>query len=122
MLILGGPAKIDLIFPDEPHDNEPPCEANAQNLDAIDAHFWDWMLWLRSKHASGKTELVDSELQKLFEHLLLPLGVRRRPSSILGAIGQYRDARHRAERQFGVAVRRELEHAASTAFIGLPEG
>src|SRR5947207_675148 len=63
MLILHGPAKVDLIFPHEPHDNEPPWEPNAENLDAIDAHFWDWMLWLRSKHASAKTDLIASELE-----------------------------------------------------------
>ena len=116
MLILRGPAKVDLIFPDEPHDNEPPWEPNAANLDAIDAHFWDWMLWLRSKHASAKTDLIASELEKLFDHLLLPLGVRQRPMSIAEAITQYRDARDDAEKRFGVAVARELEQAASAAF------
>src|SRR4051812_39710429 len=27
------------------------------NLQAIDAHFWDWMLWLRGKDARRKTRL-----------------------------------------------------------------
>ena len=120
MLILRGPAKVDLIFPDEPHDNEPPWEPNGANLDAIDAHFWDWMLWLRSKHASGNLELVAGELEKLFDHLLLPLGVGRRPMSIAEAITQYRDARDDAEKRFGVAVARELEQAVSPAFAELP--
>jgi len=121
MLILRGPAKVDLIFPDEPHDNEPPWEPNAANLDAIDAHFWDWMLWLRSKHASGKMELIATELDKLVDHLLLPIGVvGRRPRSIAEAITQYRDARRDTEKRFGVAVGRELEHEASPAFVELP--
>ena len=121
MLILPEPAKVDLIFPDQPHNNEPPWEPNAANLDAIDAHFWDWMLWLRSKQASGKTDLIASELEKLFDHLLLPIGVvGRRPRSIAEAITQYRDARGDTEKRFGVAVGRELEHEVSPAFVGLP--
>jgi hypothetical protein len=109
MMILRGPAKVDLIFPKEPHVNEPPWEPNPENLEAIEAHFWDWMLWLRGKEAGGKAQLVGNELEKLFDHLLAPLGARRRPSSITEAIALYREARDRAEREFGVAVRRDLE-------------
>jgi hypothetical protein len=57
MLVLRGPAKVDLIFPVEPHVDEPPWEPGTQNLDAIDAHFWDWMLWLVSKQATGQADL-----------------------------------------------------------------
>ena len=119
MLIVAGPAKVDLIFPDQPHNIEPRWEPSADNLDAIDAHFWDWMLWLRSKAAGEKTELIAHELDKLFDHVLRPLGVGRRPSSILEAIAWYRDARDHAERQFAVTIRRELERAASPAFSSL---
>jgi hypothetical protein len=119
MLIVRGPAKVDLIFPDEPHSNEPPWEPDHDNLEAIEAHFWDWMLWLRGKEASGNTELIAGEMHKLFDHLLAPLGVKRRPSSIAGAIASYRDARDHAEQQFGVAVRRDLEAAAAPAFASL---
>lgn len=115
MLIVPGPAKVDLIFPDEPHSSEPPWEPGPSNLEAIEAHFWDWMLWLRGKEA-GKTELIASELDKLFDHLLEPLGVKRRPSSIADAITSYRDARDNAEQRFGVAVRRDLEAVAASAF------
>ena len=118
MLILRGPAKVDLIFPDEPHANEPPWQPNGANLEAIEAHFWDWMLWLRGKEAGGKAELVANELDKLFGHLLAPLGVQRRPSSVTEAIASYREARDRAEQQFGVVVRRELETAVAPAFAG----
>lgn len=113
MLILPGPVKVDLIFPDEPHTDEPPWEPSRENLEAIEAHFWDWMLWLRSKEAGGKTGLVASELDKLFDHLLEPLGVKRRPSSIADAIARYGDARDHAERRLGVAVRRDLEAAVA---------
>jgi hypothetical protein len=116
MVIVTGPAKIDLIFPKEPHTDEPPWEPNGQNLDAIDAHFWDWMLWLNAKEASGKLERVDTELDKLFAHLLAPLQVQHRPSSIPEAVACYRAARTRAERRFGVAVARELETVVAPAF------
>jgi hypothetical protein len=116
MLIVAGPAKIDLIFADEPHAVEPPWEPNGQNLDAIDAHFWDWMLWLKAKEASGKLERVETELDKLFGHLLAPLQVQNRPSSIPEAVAGYRAARRRAEQRFGVAVGRELEAVVAPAF------
>jgi hypothetical protein len=119
MLIVGGPAKVDLIFPDEPHSNEPPWEPDRDNLEAIEAHFWDWMLWLKGKEASGKSELIASELDKLLEHLLAPLGVKRRPSSIATAIASYRDARDRAEQRLGVTVRRDLEVAVAPVFASL---
>ena len=110
MLILRGPAKVDLIFPDEPHAEEPPWEPRAENLEAIDAHFWDWMLWLRGKEAGGKTELVAGELAKLFEHLLGPLGAPRPPRSLAEATSSYLAARARNEQRFGVLVPRDLEN------------
>ena len=116
MLILPGPTKVDLIFPDEPHTNEPPWKPNHSNLDAIEAHFWDWMLWLSGKEAGGKTDLVENELTKLFDHLLAPLGVIQRPSSITEAIASYQQAREGAEERFGLVVRRDLEAAVAPVF------
>jgi hypothetical protein len=116
MLILRGPTKVDLIFPDEPHTNEPPWEPNHRNLGAIEAHFWDWMLWLRGKEASGKADLLEREFDKLFDHMLAPLGVEHRPSSITDAITHYQAARNRAERRFGVTVSREIENAVAPPF------
>src|SRR5437868_2686850 len=118
MLIVPGPAKIDLIFADQAHTDEGPWEPSGENLNAIDAHFWDWMLWLKAKDASGKLDRVDAELDKLFGHLLAPLGVEHRPSSIAEAVAGYRVARERAELRFGVSVRRELETAVALAFRG----
>ena len=57
MLILRGPVKVDLIFPEEPHVHEPSWVPSAENLGAIDAHLWDWLLWLRGKERSAKEEL-----------------------------------------------------------------
>lgn len=116
MLIVRGPTKADLIFPDEPHASEPPWVPDHRNLDAIEAHFWDWMLWLRGKEAGGKADMVERELDKLFDHLLAPLGIEQRPSSIADAIARYRAARDRAERRFGVVVCRDLEDAVASAF------
>jgi hypothetical protein len=118
MLIVPGPAKIDLIFPDEPHVDEPPWEPSRDNLDAIEAHFWDWMLWLGGKEATGQADLVASELEKLFEHLLEPLGVDHRPGSIAEAVAWYRSARDQAESRFGVVGSRELETAMIPALMG----
>jgi hypothetical protein len=115
MLILRGPEKVDLIFPEEPHAHEPPWVPSAENLCAIDAHLWDWLLWLRSKEASGKSELVAAELEKLFVHLLRPLGVERVPSSIADAVELYRPARDAAAARFGCVVSPALEAEVARA-------
>jgi predicted nucleotidyltransferase len=115
MLILRGPVKVDLIFAEEPHEREPPWEPGPDTLGGIDDHFWDWMLWLRSKEAAGKDELVEAELQKLFGHLLAPLDVEAPPASTAEAVSAYCKARDRAEQRFGVRVSRELENAVAPA-------
>jgi hypothetical protein len=115
MLTLAGPTKVDVIFPSVPRTPEPPWEPARDNLEAIDAHFWDWMLWLRGKQARGKDELVVSELEKAFEHLLAPLGAERPPGSISAAVEEYGAGRAGAEARFGVAVDRRLEAAVAPA-------
>ena len=115
MLILRGPVKVDLIFPEEPHVHEPPWVPSAENLDAIDAHLWDWLLWLRPKERSGKDELVAAELEKLFVHLLRPLGVERAPSSVADAVELYRPARDAAAARFGCLVSPALEAEVARA-------
>jgi hypothetical protein len=119
MLILRGPAKVDLIFSDEPHATEPPWEPDPETLAGIDDHFWDWMLWLKGKEAGGKGELVAKELDKLFVHLLAPLGVERPPRSVVQAVEVYRAARDKAERRFGVAASREVERAVAPALASM---
>lgn len=115
MLMLPGPTKVDVIFPEEPHELEPPWSPSPESLVGIDRHFWDWMLWLRSKEASGKREMVAAELEKLFQHLLGPLGATSRPGSVADAVAVYRDARAAAEQRFGCEVPRELENAVAPA-------
>jgi predicted nucleotidyltransferase len=96
MLILRGPVKVDLIFPD-PHEKEPPWEPGSETLGGIDDHFWDWMLWLHAKEAVGKDELVETELRK----------------PIAEAVESYRAARDRAEVRYGRIVDRALEQAVA---------
>ena len=78
MVIVAGPVKLDFIFV-EPHEPEPPWQPAAANLAAIDRHFWDWILWLAAKQMAGKAALVRSELNKLWVHVLSPMGVEHRP-------------------------------------------
>jgi len=114
MLMLPGPVKVDLVFPDEAHEPEPPWVPTADNLAAIDRHFWDWTLWLISKEAAGKTDRVAAELRRLFDHLLAPLGAEQAPASIADAIDVYRAVRAQAEARFAVRVSRRLEDEVKT--------
>jgi hypothetical protein len=107
MIILDGPIKIDLIF-DVSREQDPPHVPSAQTLSAIDAHFWDWTLWLTSKVAHGKTDLVRAELEKMTWYLLGPLGVSAVPRSLPDAVDAYRTALGEQERRFGASVPREL--------------
>jgi hypothetical protein len=115
MLILRGPTKVDLIFAGEPHVHEGPWVPGRENLGALDAHLWGWMLWLRSKEAFGKRDLVAAELRKLSAHLLRPLEVDRAPSSVAGAVELYRPARDDAARRFACAVPPALEAEVAPA-------
>lgn len=117
MLMLRGPVKVDLIFVDELHTDEPPWKPSRDNLAAIDAHFWDWMLWLKAKEAAGKAELVVTHLERAFDHVLAPLGAERAPSSIQQAVAFYLEGRGRAERRFGQRVRRELESEVAPILV-----
>lgn len=109
MLILPGGVKVDFLFLDQPHELKPPWEASAETLPGIDAHFWDWAIWLAAKETGGKRELVAEELRKLYEHLLSPMGVTVVPANVTAAVELYIEARERLEEEFGVRVQRDLE-------------
>jgi hypothetical protein len=111
MLMLEGPVKVDLIFPGEPYESLPPWTVTPDTLDGIDQHFWDWILWLASKREKGQDDLVRSELVKMRDHLLGPLGIDRVPASIETAVERYRSARGEWEREFGLRVTRRRERA-----------
>jgi hypothetical protein len=109
MLLLTGPAKIDLLFLDQPHEPKPPWMASPETLPGIDRHFWDWALWLAAKQQAGRDELVRRELNTMAEHLLVPLGVLDLPESLVAAVASYRAARDLLESRFNVAVTKRLE-------------
>jgi hypothetical protein len=109
MLMLAGPVKVDLIFPDEPYESLPAWIVTAETLDGIDQHFWDWILWLASKREKGKDELVRRELEKMSLHLLRPLGAEAVPDSVDAALEGYRKARDEREREFGVQISRRRQ-------------
>jgi pimeloyl-ACP methyl ester carboxylesterase len=108
MLMLPGPTKIDLIFPGEPMRDRPPWRVSADTMVALDAHFWDWILWLAAKRAGGREELVRDQLAKMHDFLLGPLGVVGEPSTIDEAVGAYLSASSEAEQRLGVVVPRAL--------------
>jgi hypothetical protein len=115
MLVLRGPTKVDLFPGEETRKIEPPWEPTPANLAAIDAHFWDWTLWLGSKALHRRTDVVDQELQKLHHNLLGPLGVADPPPTIDAAVAEYRRARDRLEREWSISIERELGDEVSQA-------
>ena len=108
MLILPGGIKVDLFPGDRRQAMAGPWDAHADNLRAIDAHFWDWILWLASKAQGGRTDVVHEELEKLSVNLLGPLGAAAAPASIADAVDQYLALRTAAERTSGVAINPRL--------------
>ena len=117
MLMLRGAVKVDLIF-EEPHALEPPWVLSADTLTGIDEHFWDWTIWLASKDSAGKQSLVATELQKLHEHLLGPLGVVSTPASIENAVAAYLPALRSAEERLGVRVPAALKREVLDRLAG----
>jgi hypothetical protein len=115
MLVLAGPEKVDLLF-DKPHQPEDPWTVTPRTLPAIDDHFWDWTLWLLSKQAAGRVDVVGAELGKLFMHLLRPMGARKPPTDLATAVEAYVDLRATQERIHGLLVPRALEHQVRIAF------
>lgn len=110
MVMMPGPMKLDFIFA-EPHEDEPPWKPDRSNLGGVDRHCWDWVLWLQSKQANNKRELVAHELKKLFDHILHPMGVESPPHSLEDAVANYLAARERFEQRLGMVVPRELGDA-----------
>jgi len=105
MIVLPGAVKADL-FPGLPP--RPPAGplpgATATALAAIDAHFWDWTLWLGAKRLRGRDTLVAAELAKMWHHLLESLGAARPPATQHQAITSYLRLRHQHEQPLRVTV------------------
>jgi hypothetical protein len=108
MLMLSGPTKVDLMFPDQPRAWSEAWIATPDTLEAIDRHFWDWILWLEQKRRGGRDEILARSLGDMYRLLLQPLGVVQEPRSAPEAIDAYLAARSAREREFGARVPRRL--------------
>jgi predicted nucleotidyltransferase len=114
MLVLRGPAKVDLLF-QVANEHDPPWIVTGETLGAVDHHFWDWTLWLLAKEVAGKDSLVRSELAKLSLHLLEPMGVSACPGDIDRAVDAYVRAREMKERRYHARIPRTLEREVRIA-------
>jgi hypothetical protein len=110
MLMLRGPVKVDLIFPAQAREWSGPWEVSASTLEAIDLHFWDWILWLEQKRRGGHRGILDTGLHDMWRLLLAPLGVLDEPRSVADALVAYLDARDALEHRYGISIPRELEN------------
>lgn len=117
MLMLPGAIKVDLFPGDQRRALEPPWEPTPSNLVAIDAHFWDWTIWLGGKVLAGKTGLVAEELRKMHRHLLGPLGVTSPPATVDQAVAGYQGARDRLERSWKICMPRRLGDEVTAALV-----
>jgi hypothetical protein len=109
MLMLRGPTKVDLIFSGEKRKWSSAWEPAPDTLEAIDTHFWDWILWLEQKRRGGRTAQLEKSLGDMFDLMLRPLGVVEKPRSVAEATDAYVAARGALERRFRVRVPRTLE-------------
>jgi hypothetical protein len=117
MLVLPGAIKIDLFPGDERRPLEPPWAPGPANLIAVDAHFWDWTLWLGGKVLAEKADVIAEELPKMQHHLLGPLGVPEPPTTVEQAVRAYHVARDRLERTWGISVPRRLGDEVAAAHV-----
>jgi predicted nucleotidyltransferase len=109
MLILRGPNKVDIIF-DFPHQPEPPWMVNHDTINQINSHFWDWILWIASKEVRGMKDVTGKELEKMFRHLLEPLGCLKIPDSIEEAVRVYTAAINQSKNLSGAEINLALEN------------
>jgi len=115
MVVIDGPTKVDVFPLGARRQIQPPWRLNADSLPQIDAHFWDWTLWLGGKALRGEWSLVSDELDKMYRFLLEPVGVAVPPTSLDEAVLSYLRARQGAEDSLRVAVQPELGPQVSGA-------
>jgi hypothetical protein len=108
-LMLRGPTKVDVLFPDEPRAWDGPWRPSASTLPRIDAHFWDWILWTAQKRRGGEDDIVAESLANMHMLMLGPMGVLRPSKTVIAALDAYLEARMRLEEIYGVKVRRDLQ-------------
>jgi hypothetical protein len=109
-LLLRGPTKVEYLFLDHSQAPAPAPVPGPDTLVAIDNHFWDWIWWIATKASIGREDLVAEHLPQLFEHLLRPVGLTEVPDGIDAAIAAFVSRRDQLEREYGITVRRALEH------------
>lgn len=116
--LLDGPIKVDVIVPDARNPNAiAGWTVTAQSLPRIDEHFWDWTLWLAAKRLRGNTQLVEAQLQRMWNVLLAPLGATEPPPTISDAIESYTAAGQRRAREHGVTVDPRLGRQVEAALV-----
>ena len=115
MVVMGGPTKVDVFPLGARRRIRPPWRLNADSLPAIDAHFWDWVLWLGGKSLRGERSLVADELDKMYRFLLAPVGVAFPPTSLDEAVPSYLRARQDAVESLHVGIQAELGRQVSEA-------
>jgi hypothetical protein len=120
MLLLPGPTKIDLLFVDQPREWSPAWDPSPETLQAIDRHFWDWILWLEQKRRGGRAEILAKSLRDMYELLLRPMGVEFEPELPRDAVESYVHARATLERKFDLSLSRDLEHEVRPAIVDEP--
>jgi predicted nucleotidyltransferase len=114
-VVLDGPTKVDLIFPDVPFEAASPWEATGDTMTKIDWHFWDWTLWLAAKRLRGLDDIVDFSLEDQFAFVLEPMGVTQQPKSIEEAMDAYEEARGKKAAELGVEVDPTFGHQVRRA-------
>jgi hypothetical protein len=67
-------------------------------LAGVNSHFWDWILWIGSKKVRGNPDIVKKELDKMYIHLLKPLGCDKVPDSVEEAVSDFTAAFQRKMR------------------------
>jgi hypothetical protein len=109
MLMLAGAVKVDLIFPDQHREWASAWQPSGDTLEAIDRHFWDWIVYLEQKRTGCHHPQVAILLQDMHTLMLKPMGVAEPPTWISEAVESYTTARHHLEQHHGVTVPRDLD-------------
>ncbi len=118
IVLLDGPIKIDVIVADtrNPHPTSR-WTVTVESLPHIDTHFWDWTLWLAAKQLRGQAALVDTELAKMWDAVLQPIGVPTPPHDIETAVAAFVRARDMRAREMAIRLDHRLEHQVRAALL-----
>lgn len=108
MLVMAGPVKIDSFPGGGRRALQTPWDPSRESLGAIDAHFWDWVLWLGGKALRREIDLLTAELVKMHWFLLGPLGVARAPRDLQEAVARYTNARAELSSRLSMSVDGQL--------------